>query len=366
MQPGKISSGITAPVAEGIFPRMPTPQAVGGSVMSPLIDELRDRLLEWHIRDTALLVAVSGGPDSVALLRGLFELQTELGLSLTVGHFNHGYRGAASDADAAWVTALAERWTLPVVVGTAGSSVRELREASAREERYRFLEQMACDRKLSCVVTAHSRMDQVETILHHLLRGTGVAGLQGIPAQRAAGDVRVIRPLLNVSRAEILQFLEDQQQDYRVDHTNAETRLTRNWIRHELLPLIHTRFPQADEAVLRLARQAGDAAEIVREAGQTLLAACLRGQSSSQVELTVVPCRKQRRAVIREACVLLWRAQGWPLREMSFDRWEELADLILADSGAATFPGGIAARRRRDLLILHTTTGGQVAGRLDL
>lgn len=334
--------------------------------MSPLIEELRERLREWNVSDTGLLVAVSGGPDSVALLRGLLVLQAELRLSLTVGHFNHGYRGDASDADAEWVTALAQRWVLPVVVGTAESGVRELREASAREERYRFLERMACERRLSCLVTAHSRADQVETILHHLLRGTGVAGLQGIPVMRTAQDLRVIRPLLKVSRAEILQFLEDQQQDYRVDQTNNETRLTRNWIRHELLPLIHTRFPQADAAILRLARQAGDAAEVVREAGRTLLAACLSIQTPQHVELHVAPCHSQPRAVVREACVLLWMAQGWPLREMGFERWEELADLIQADSGATTFPGGIAARRQRDRLMLQTTNSGPVAGRLDL
>ncbi|MFM8223478.1 MAG: tRNA lysidine(34) synthetase TilS, partial [Planctomycetaceae bacterium] len=172
-----------------------------------------------------LLLALSGGGDSTALFRALVEL---LGPQrLRVAHLNHQLRGLESDADADFVAQLCARWHVPLVSasvplptlsGQAGVGL----EAAARTVRYDFLKQAAVDLGCRCVATAHTADDQAETVLHRILRGTGLAGLAGIPPQRSLGEgVRLLRPLLQVSRRDLLDCLQLWQQPYCVDSSNT-------------------------------------------------------------------------------------------------------------------------------------------------
>lgn len=210
-------------------------------------------------RGDLVLVAVSGGADSVALLHVLQHLRLRLGLRLAVAHLHHGIRGAAADADAAFVRRLARQLGLPFVeehrdvpqqAQAAGLSL----EMAARAARYAFFARMAHQLGAAAVAVAHTADDQAETILLRLARGAGPQGLGGMePVSRRAG-LKIIRPLLSIRRAEIVAFLKMHRLRWREDASNRDPHFLRNRVRHEILPLLAKRLnPQIHAALLRLA-----------------------------------------------------------------------------------------------------------------
>ena len=215
----------------------------------------RQRLIE---RGDRVVVAVSGGPDSVALLSVLHGLARSWHLSLSVAHFNYGLRGAESDEDAAFVMRLCARLNIPyrcerLTLTDDPCKGRSLQEA-AREARYAALVRLRASLDADKVAIGHTRDDQAETVVMWLLRGAGTTGLSGMPSLRFP----FIRPLLAVGRADILAYLAEQGLDCREDSSNATSIYVRNRVRHQLLPVL-TRF---NPAILKgLARQA----DILRE-----------------------------------------------------------------------------------------------------
>ena len=220
----------------------------------------------WH--DGAhLLVAVSGGPDSVLLLYLLQQLfAPRQQLRLTVGHVNHGLRPAAN-TDAEFVAALAEQYGLAyrgsqvdvrARVAERGESVEE----AARILRYAALEEQARAVGAGMIVTGHTADDQAETVLMRLLRGSGLTGLAGIPVQRG----KIVRPLLTVWRREILACLAYFSLPYCVDDSNASTRFTRNLLRLELLPYLEENYaPRLRERLRQLAELAGEDEQMLEQ-----------------------------------------------------------------------------------------------------
>jgi len=199
-----------------------------------------------------LLVGVSGGPDSVALLDALVKS----GWRPHVCHLNHQLRGADSDADAEFVRQLAAQFDLACTIESikvAGD------EDSARRARHDFFARVAERIDIKKLALAHTADDQVETFLLRLLRGAGVPGLVGIWPERQLGALRVIRPMLKVRRSEVLEYLSSQGLKYREDFSNADTRFARNRIRHELLPLLEREYNPAIRDVLL------NTAEILRD-----------------------------------------------------------------------------------------------------
>ncbi|MGD1018586.1 MAG: tRNA lysidine(34) synthetase TilS [Verrucomicrobiia bacterium] len=191
----------------------------------------------------ALLVGVSGGPDSVALL----DVLVKSGWRPHVCHLNHQLRGPASDADAEFVRTLATQYGLKNTIEwrkVAGD------EDGARRARHEFFGKVAAETGIQKLALAHTADDQAETFLLRLLRGAGVPGLVGIWPERQLGKLRVIRPMLKVRRAEVLEYVSTQRLKYREDASNADTRFTRNRIRHELLPLLERDFNPAIREVL--------------------------------------------------------------------------------------------------------------------
>lgn len=214
-------------------------------------------------------VAVSGGADSTALLRALLSRRDELGIVLRVLHVNHGLRGAASDRDAEFVSALAEKFALPceiVGVDTQRSAVehKESIEAAARNLRYKVFREVLESGRTDKIATAHTLDDQAETVLMKLLRGAWTEGLSGIhptlrlkePVGNAKGTYDCVRPLLGVRRAQIESYLHALEQSWREDETNQSTAYTRNRIRHGLLPQLREYNPQIDEMLGHLATNA--------------------------------------------------------------------------------------------------------------
>lgn len=214
-----------------------------------------------------LVVAVSGGPDSVCLLHILAKLQAELGISLHVAHLDHQLRGAESEADAQYVSNLAQKLGIPASIEQRDVKAYQTRqhlspEEAAREVRYAFLAQVAQSIGAGRVAAGHTIGDHVETILMHLIRGTGSRGLRGLQPSsqwKSAGEsLTVIRPLLTVSREETASYCRHHQLMPRLDASNLSLSPLRNRIRHQLLPLLENYNPQVAEALLRTARIAAD------------------------------------------------------------------------------------------------------------
>ncbi|QDU31615.1 tRNA(Ile)-lysidine synthase [Anatilimnocola aggregata] len=320
---------------------------------------------EW--RDVTVLVAVSGGADSVALLCGLHELRShehEAKGKLIVGHFNHRLRETA-DHDADFVKDLAADLQLPCEIGRAEEPLSatggEGLEATARAARYEFLLRAAEKVGARYVVTAHTCDDQAETILHRVIRGTGLAGLAGIQRARPLSEaVTVIRPLLEVCRAEVVAYLSDRSQTFCLDESNEDLSFTRNRIRHALLPQVAAQYnPNVREALLRLAQLAGDAQQVIESRARELVEQAVHIKSTGEVRLDTRPLQGQPMHLVRELLIQVWKQQNWPLQQMGLDEWSNLATLVVGPgtmSNSATsslnLPGSLRASKEAEQVTL--------------
>lgn len=305
---------------------------------------------------THVVVAVSGGADSVALLAALCRLKKAGPGVIVPAHFHHGLRAAEADADEQFVRQLCERLGLSLVVGRGDVAGRAERqgdgvEAAAREARYAFLLQTARQHGARCVATAHTADDQAETILHHILRGTGIAGLSGMPAARPlGGDVTLVRPLLAVRRAEVEAYLSERNLDYCEDSTNRDVRYTRNRIRHELMPRLESDYnANVRQSLLRLGNLAGQCQAVIDTQAAELATRAADSLRDSGVTIDTTTLSIAHPYLVREVLIRVWRNQHWPLQGMGFDDWEKLASMALGQPPSQVkhdFPGGVFAEKK--------------------
>jgi tRNA(Ile)-lysidine synthase len=333
---------------------------------SPSGHELERRLAEsWPVRewcDTHVVLGVSGGADSVAMLRAMAALKERHGGrgGLYVGHLNHGLRGSAADADEGWLRLLCERLNLTLAaekmdVSAIAAEQGDGWEAAARSARYTFLQALAERSGARFVATAHTANDQVETVLHRIIRGTGIEGLAGMAKARAlTPGVALVRPMVELKRQDVLDYLAAIGQEYRTDMTNQDTRWTRNRLRHELLPHLRDRYnPQVDAAVMRLASQAGEVQQVVAGLAARLAERCVDAKLPRiQVDCEVL--EGQPVIVVREVFKFAWRQAGWPEQSMGFEEWQQLAFLAAErDPRTVNLPGSIRAKRDGQLIVLE-------------
>jgi tRNA(Ile)-lysidine synthase len=316
---------------------------------------------------SGVVVAVSGGADSVALLRALDAARDpHAPLPLVLAHLNHQLRGAESDADEAFVVDLHARLA---AAGRPGLSLARTRrdiaaqaraegenlEALARRERYRWLAEVARAHGIGWIATGHTANDQAETVLHRLLRGTGLRGLRGIaPRRELEPGIGVVRPLLTVTRAEIVAYLQELGQPYREDASNLDLRYTSNRIRHELLPRLAQNYnPSIVGALASLATQAEEIYRDEEAAALALLAEAELPRAGTLLIFDRTRLVTAPRHRVREMFRSVWLREGWTLGGMDFASWERLADVVFADVPAVDLPGGIHARRRARVVQLE-------------
>lgn len=310
-----------------------------------------------------VLVAVSGGPDSVCMLKVLHSLKDILKLQLYAAHLDHCLRGGESDADAEYVRELAaglgiacsiekrdiEKWNKQSKISL---------EEAAREVRYRFLEEVAREIGATRVAVGHTSDDQVETTLMHYLRGAGVHGLRGlraaapIPYGRREDGIWVVRPLLRTSRLEAAAYCESQDLRPRCDSSNSDTRFLRNRIRRELIPLLRQYNPEIDDALVRLADLAGEDADFIDEKASAICEAittregCLTCLDSGK--LRGLPLALQRR-VFR---IVLDQSYG-SLKDIEAAHVEALVKLLFGNTGKCVhLPGGVMATNERNRMVV--------------
>ncbi len=312
-----------------------------------------------------VVVAVSGGPDSVALVRGLLALPAAAGQRLVLAHLNHQLRGRDSDADEAFVREFYETLRSQGQVNLALHTARADVAAQARAEggnlesvarrlRYAWLTEVAQHEGTPWVATGHTADDQAETVLHRLLRGTGLKGLRGIAARRPlAAGVELLRPMLRVTRAEVLAYLADVGQAFRDDASNRDRRYTRNRIRHELLPHLAEHYNPAIVVVLcRLAEGVGALYQDYEAEAAALLAAAEKPRAGGLVVLDRGCLAQAPRHRVREVFRLVWTREDWPQNRMNFAAWDRLADLAGGTVRAVDLPGGVRARCRERVVLL--------------
>jgi len=229
-------------------------------------------------RDTLLVVGSSGGPDSQALLYSLVSLQDDLGLRLHVAHLNHNFRGEEAEEDARFVASQAERLSLPSTIEKIDSIAYQREqgissfEAAAREVRYGFLARVAREKGATAVALGHTADDRAETVLMHILRGTGLHGLRGMEPlsiwhhpRRRDVQATLLRPLLEATRADTEAYCRERDIPFHTDTSNASLRFARNRIRWRLIPALRGYNPRVQQALLRLAHIASQEASYLEQ-----------------------------------------------------------------------------------------------------
>jgi tRNA(Ile)-lysidine synthase len=303
-------------------------------------------------------VAVSGGADSVALLRLLIELRKELGIVLSLVHFNHKLRGAEADADEFFVKKLAERHGLPIHCASgdvrADAAATGLGiEAAARKLRYGYFKELLAKGTLERVATAHTLDDQAETVLMRVVRGAGTRGLAGIhPAVSISAGGSIVRPLLEVRRKQLEAYLSGIGQPWREDGSNRDLRYARNRVRHGILPRLERGLnPSVREALATTA----EIAHTEQEYWDAEIARLMPGlwdHPSSSLKLDQL--RSLSLAVQRR--IIQAAAERVGLR-LEFQHIEKILELVGADRGgeSATLPSGWQACREKQSLRFQST-----------
>jgi len=314
---------------------------------STVAGALEECLLSQTSADEGLLVAVSGGVDSLVLLQATAELVSRAPRPLAAAHLNHNLRGAASAQDAELVRQSAARLGVRLFESCLSAGELEFDSAgsledAARKARLKFLVRTAEEQQFPVVLTAHHAADQAETILHNILRGSGLKGLRGIPISRILGPgVRVLRPLLDVSKQELEGFARERAIAFAVDETNTDLRFTRNRIRHDLLPRLRQQFnPTIEDALLRLADQSAELLDLADGLADELLRKAVLQEDEKSCRLSVPELMVAPDAILRHALVRLWDRRGWSRQHLRAAHWHRAAALVRT-TGSSDFPGGI-------------------------
>lgn len=336
----------------------------------------RRLLLEWRrldaLRDaTCVVVAVSGGADSTALLLSLAELSQSGRVSLpriVVAHLDHCLRGAASRADALWVAELARRLGYESKLSSA--MVREQAaissdnlEQAARRARYGFLATTARECGASCVLTAHTLDDQAETVLMRLLRGSGADGLGGIEVARpleARSDVLLLRPLLGWATRPLTEdYCRERGVEFRQDLMNDDPAFARVRVRKELLPLLRSFNGRIVETLARTATLLREDAAALNLAAAELLEAASDCSNAEQLPLLRVEVLRAAPVALRRRALRLWLLNGrGHLRRLDMERLLAVESLLAGERGgrAIELPGGASVFRKRGRLRLQIST----------
>jgi tRNA(Ile)-lysidine synthase len=306
------------------------------------------------------IVAVSGGPDSVALARAFAALE----VPIIVAHLNHQLRGAESDGDEAFVEKFARELSQQsrssvafratrIAIAELARSRRANLEATARRERYRWLAELARHEGFRRVATGHTANDQAETVIHRLLRGTGVDGLRGIAPRRTLRDgVELLRPMLEVRRLDVYAYLNSLHQEFRVDSSNNDSRMTRNRIRRTLLPRLEAVDPNVVTRLCQVANEATNVHQCDEHTARRILAAAERPRAGDVVILDRKSLTEASSDQLTKVFRFLFRRESWPTGQMNMEAWTRIARLASGWGTAIDLPAGVRARCKGPVLQL--------------
>ena len=328
-------------------------------IMSSLKTRVANTLQKYSmiLPGEKIVVGVSGGPDSMALLYLLYDMREDLRCAFHVAHLDHMLRGEESKADAAYVTGHARKLGLPISVEAIDVRrmimPKESLESGARRIRYEFYERVMASVKADKVAQGHNADDQAETVMMRLLRGSGAQGLSGIPPVR---DSKFIRPLIEISRSEIDEYLRQLQLTPRQDSSNLSTAYKRNKIRHELMPMLEREYSPNIKHILR---QTGD---ILRAEDDLLTALareamdnCVQYPDARTIIIRVSALSRYHLALQRRIFRLSIKMLTGDLRGFDYDHIRDLLNLALCGitGSIVSLPRGISAEKTYDGLVLR-------------
>jgi tRNA(Ile)-lysidine synthase len=316
------------------------------------------------VKKDKVVIGVSGGPDSLCLLHLLVNLKPELELTITVAHLNHQLRNSDAQADENFVREIAARWQLPLWVETHNVAALATRrkqslEEAGRQIRYAFLWRVAAEIGAEKIAVGHNADDQVETVLMHFLRGSGLAGLRGmlpavnitalrlnpadIPAPAPTPSPKLIRPLLEISRKEIEAYCREQNLSPRQDYSNQDITFFRNRLRHELIPQLETYNPNIRQVLQHTAGVVAADTEILNNHLDKAWQSVVKNESPEKIELELqnwlnLPLA-MKRSTLRRAVQKLRRS----LRDINFEHIETAVNIVeKGRTGTkATLPQGL-------------------------
>ena len=313
-----------------------------------------------------LVVAVSGGPDSTALLHSLASHRKEWDLDLHVAHLDHDFRGQEAHDDAAFVETMAKKLNLPATIEQTDSfeyqklhSISSFEEAS-REVRYHFLGTVACKVGAQAVAVGHTADDQMETILMHIIRGSGLDGLQGMKefskwgSPRDDAKLQVFRPLLSVTKIDCQSYCEDLGIPYRDDSSNTMNQFTRNKIRNTLIPLLETINPAIRNSLIRLGYISSKTNEYMRKHAVKAWDRVVTSHPNS-IHIDKTGFIKLDIAIQHILVRMIYKSLTGTLRKLDQKHVTYVVDAINKSPGAQTsLPNGLTCVTQREYLVLTT------------
>lgn len=322
------------------------------------LKQIRDTIKHYDMlrRGDRVIAAVSGGADSVCMLKVLLKLKKELGIEVLVGNMDHGLRGKESEADSRFVKELVAGLGIEFLHkktdtrkgGKKGASVEE----RAREKRYGFLVEAAAENGCGVIATGHTMDDQAETVLMKVVYGGSISGITGIPPVREEDGVRIVRPLIRTERDDGRAFLERNGDAYVEDSSNSDMRFLRNKVRGELLPYLEGYNPKIKRALVNLSDTLRDDLPFLEGARQK----AVRKYSSGPEDAICVEIKDmalQPLALRKEIFKELFKRAGGNVKKLSYRHWMEMDYLIrAAEKGKSLdLPGDVRVTRERNRLI---------------
>ncbi|MBG1242693.1 tRNA lysidine(34) synthetase TilS [Nostoc sp. NZL] len=331
-------------------------------VWTPLHAKIHRTMRSRHLfeRNQRLLIAVSGGQDSLCLIKLLLDLQSKWGWDLGIAHCDHRWR-SDSEANALHVENLAKTWGISFYLETANEPINS--EAAARDWRYQALSAIAQTNNYQYIVTGHTASDRAETLLYNLIRGTGADGLQALTWQRPlTTGIVLVRPLLEITRSQTEQFCQEFKLPIWEDSTNQDLQYARNRIRQELIPYLRHNFnPQVESALAQTAELLQAEVEYLEKAAQQFREKAMSWGIGHEEDSLIAPfpLRLNRRVLQKAPLALQRRVMRQVLQQIltdapSFEHIEKLTALIIAPNRSQTdpFPGGAIAQVEGDWICL--------------
>jgi len=309
-------------------------------------------------RGDKVLVGVSGGPDSVTLLNALNSLRKEYALEIVVAHLDHKFRGEESRSDRRFCEDLAKAYGLEIVSGEIdvpkiASEKGISSEEAARFERYDFFKRTAGKKGIQKIAVGHNADDQAETVLMRLMRGAGMAGLGGMNPVKDMGEFQVIRPLMEVTRKEIEEFVKENKLCFRRDSSNEKDIFTRNRVRRSLIPFLEKEFnPNIKEVLANTAENLRAENEFLEKFSRRKFNGMSRVRASG-ISINLKKLKEQPDAIRKRVMRAALQELKGDLRRLTYQHWKEMGDLIEARpvNSKVDLPAGISIVKHRNELV---------------
>ncbi len=326
------------------------------------LKQLKNTLKEYNMlkAQDKVLVCVSGGPDSISLLYALHSVKDELGISLYVAHLNHMLRSHAAKLDEAFVKRCAGNLGIPIFVDKKDVARLSKKDKSsiedkARQVRYSFFSKIARSNGLNKIALAHTRDDQAETVLMRLIKGAGPRGLRGIPPKRKLEAAVIIRPLIEVSKDEILEFLNKRRIPYRIDRSNLQNKYLRNRIRNLLLPGIQKEFNPNIKGILNnISSELSKAYDFLHDKSEQIFKKVSRSRGiSDELIIFLDKLSRYHDAIKSEVVRIAIENKKGDLNRITHKNWKDLESLMSSNKSGAQvhIPGGITVIKDYNTLV---------------